>query len=93
MITQGYLVKSVPDDLNVHLVKILLVDAALKEGGQWSVYQHSVVELCRGARDVDSLHLFETTEGMTFSNLELKSLSATINVFGLFLTSSEIGLW
>merc|ERR550534_804302 len=62
------LVQGVPDDLNVHLVKILLVDAALEEGGQWSVYQYSVVELCRGARDVDGLHLFETTERMTFSN-------------------------
>ena len=66
---QVRLVQGVPDDLNVHLVKVLLVDAAFEKGGQRSVHQHSVVELGRGARNVDGLHLFKTTERMTFSNL------------------------
>ena len=37
MIKQGYLVKGVPDDLNVHLVQVLLVDTGLEERGQGGV--------------------------------------------------------
>ena len=59
-----YLIQGVPDDLDVHLIKILrykslkltladiihlLIDARLKEGCEGGVHQHRIVQLSRSA--------------------------------------------
>ena len=65
---QVRLVQGVSNDLDVHLVQVLLVDAALEEGGEGSVDQDRVVELGRGARDVDRLHLLEAAERVALAH-------------------------
>merc|ERR1719180_770347 len=53
------LIQGVPDDLNIHLIKILLIDAGLKERCKGGVDQHCAVQLCRSAGNVDCLHLLK----------------------------------
>ncbi len=56
------LVQRVADDLDVHLVEVLLGDAVDEERGERRVDEDSVVELGRGRGDVDGLHLLEAAQ-------------------------------
>lgn len=59
---QVRLVQRVTDDLDVHLVQILLGDAVDEERGERRIDQHRIVQLGRCGRDVDRLHLLEAAE-------------------------------
>lgn len=62
------LVERVTDDLDVHLVQILLGDAVDEEGGQRCVHQHGVVQLGGRRGHVNGLHLLEAAQGMAFGD-------------------------
>merc|ERR1719382_2009853 len=62
------LVKGVPDYLDIHLVQILLIDARFEEGGKGSIDEHGIVQLGRGAGNVDCLHLLKAAQWMTLTH-------------------------
>lgn len=61
---QVRLIQGVPDDLDVHLVQILLGDAVDEERGQRCVDQHGIVQLGRIGGHMDGLHLLEAAQRM-----------------------------
>lgn len=62
------LVQRVPDDLDVHLVQILLGDAIDEERRQRRVHQHRIVQLRRIGGHMDRLHLLEAAERMALGD-------------------------
>jgi len=62
------LVEGVTDDLNVHLVQILLGDAVDEEGRQGRVHQNGVVQLGGRGRHMDGLHLLEAAQWVALGN-------------------------
>lgn len=65
---QVRLVQRIPDDLDVHLVQILLRNTVHEERSQRCVDEHSVVQLSRIGRHMDGLHLLEAAQRMALGD-------------------------
>lgn len=61
-------VQSVSDDLDVHLVQVLLADAVDEEWRERCVHQHGVVQLSWGRGNVNRFHLLEAAQGMALGD-------------------------
>lgn len=62
------LVQRIADDLDVHLVQILLGNAIDKERRQRRVHQHRIVQLRRIGGHMDGFHLLKAAQRMAFGD-------------------------